>query len=195
MLTPAYIPKSGSTSPDVYLALYEFVAAFSYAGNELIPPENIFNGWQNRMALPPVSNEYAIITVGNSIRTGTTTEVLPGTGAAPEEPELYQLRTYYSVMAQVDVYSDTDAARVRAYSLETVFRSLVGVDFLKKFGVTAQWCNTVREMVEVDEARQFVKRYMLELHLSYWAGVDVDSAWLDAVKIERLEDVDAFHKP
>lgn len=195
MLTPAYIPQASSPHPDVYRAVYDFVQIFSFTGTVTIAADNIYRGWENRSALPATSNEYAVITITDAIRRGTTTEMMPGTGVADDQPELYQLRTYYELTAQIDVCSDTDAARQRAYSLENAFRSLVGVDFFRKYGITAQWCNSVREMVFTDESSQFVKRYMLELHLAYWAGIDVGSAWFIDVAIERVEDVDAHHKP
>lgn len=195
MLTPAYAPKGSSVAPDVYAALVLFVRAYALAGSDSLPDDNVYRGWENRAALPTGSNDFAVVTILSTTRRGTTVEDMPGTDAPDDQPETYRARTYYEVTAQVDVCANTDVARQRAYSLETVFRSSIGTDFFSRYGITSQYCDSVREMVFVDESKQYVKRYSIDFHLAYWAGVDVDSAWLIDADIQRVEDVDAHHKP
>lgn len=195
MLTPSYIPQAASVSPDVYGALYDFVLAYGLAAGGPLPEDNIYRGWENRSALPAGSNEYAVITVAGTTRRGTGTETINNIGSPDNEPEQYQIRTWYEVLAQVDFCSDTDVARQRVYSLDSIFRSTVGVNFFSAYGITAQYADNIQELTFVDEADQYVKRYALTLHLGYWAGVDVESSWFDTVDLNRVEDVDAHHPP
>lgn len=190
MLTGAYIPLAPSSPPDVYAAFYDFILAY---GMPSIPPANIYRGWQNRSALPPDSNEYAVMSILGTTRRGTTVDDFDIQNVPDDEPEKYVLRTMYEAIVQVDCCSDTDVARQRTYSLETAFRSFVGVSFFKAYGITAQYCSPIREMSSVDGSDQFVRRYSIDFHIEYWAGVDVGSAWFIDAKLERLENVDVHH--
>lgn len=192
MLNAFYEPKVPSTPPDVYAAFYNFVLAY---GLPRLPAANIYRGWQNRSALPPGSNEYAVISILGTNRRGTTVDELVIQGVPPDQGELYQLRTMYEAVVQVDLCSETDLARQRSYSLETSFRSMLGTNFFSKYGITAQYCSPIREMSNVDGSDQFVRRYSIDFNIEYWAGVDVDSAWFNQVVIQRLENVDAHHPP
>ncbi|MCC8189705.1 MAG: hypothetical protein LIP77_03570 [Planctomycetes bacterium] len=192
MLTPFYTPLGYSAAPDVYGAFQAFIAAY---GLPAFPAENVFRGWQDWSASPPDFNEFAVITILGTTRRGATVDEMPGANVADDEPERYSLRTMYEVTVQVEVCSETDVARQRSYSLETCFRSFVGVSFFQRYGITAQYCSAIREMPDVDGVSQTVRRYALDFTCEYWAGVDVGSAWFNDVKIDRIEDVDAFYPP
>jgi hypothetical protein len=144
-----------------------------------LDPASIYQGWQNRSALPAGSNEYAVISVFQSTRRGTNVEILINTGAADDEPETYQARAYFETRVQVDLVSDSDLGRQRALCLEVAAWSTIGVNFFKPYSITCQFGDPVQEIPQIDEANQFVRRYMTSLRLAYWAGVDVGSAWIE----------------
>ena len=175
MITPVYVTPAAGPTPDIYGAVYDYVLAY---GLPSLAPENIYRGWQNRSALPANSNEYAVISVFESSRRGTNVEILLNTGAEEDEPEIYQSRAYFEVRVQVDLLSDSDLGRQRAITLVTAARSSLGVNFFKPYGITCQYAEPIREIPQIDEANQFVRRYATSLRLAYWGGVDVGSAWV-----------------
>jgi hypothetical protein len=190
MLTPAYIPLDQGPNPDLYGAVYDFVSAYA---RPVLAPDNIYRDMQNRAALPAGSNEYAVIALLGTVRRGTNVEELVVSGAEESEPERWEVRTLYDALVQVDFVSDSDAARQRAYTIESLTRSGVGVAFFAAYGITAHYADDVRELNVQDESKQFVHRYMTTLHLSYWSGADAGTAWFDAVLTGRIEDVDVHH--
>lgn len=192
MLTPSYAP-SNAAFPDVYGAVTAFVAQWAQPP---FPAVNIYWAWGNRESLPADTNEYAVISVRNTGRRGTGTEDILNTGAADDEPEQYQIRTWYEVLAQVDFCSDDEAAAYqRAYSIETIMRSSVGVNFFKAYEIAAQYADDIQELSALDESDQYVYRYAVTLHLGYWVTITAQSSWFDTVTLNRVEDVDAHHPP
>ena len=193
MLTPAYVPAGPDATPDIYGAVYDFVERWAYPGLE---SPCIFRDASNDAARPAGSNEFAIISVLGSTRRGTTIERFNNTNAPDENPEQIQLRTLYDCLVQIDLYSDDDEARRRAHTLETMARTSVGVNFFKKpYGIGCNYADDVRELSCTDESRRMVHRYMVTLHLTYWGGVDIGSAWFKDATLNRVEDVDAHHPP
>lgn len=194
-LTPAYIPQAPTELDNVYTAFKAYVLGYG------LPPmdgSNIFYGNQNRVALPVNTNEYAVITILWSVRTGTTTEQMPGTGVADDSPELYSLRTYYESRVQVDLCSDDPYWPVqRAQALETAFRSSVGVNFFKGYGISALNAdsNQLQEDTFVNDSSQYVYRQIVTFNIGYWKGIDIGSAWFTDVTIDKIHDVDAFYPP
>lgn len=192
MLTPSYDIKSPSAPPIVEKALYDFIVAY---GVPAMDANNVRIGWEARSTLPAGTNDFAIITPGQAERTITSTERLVDTGADPDVGELYEVRSYYSILSQIDFCSSTDIARQRVYSVDAIFRSLVGTNFFSKYGITAQYADNILESTYTDETEDFVRRYTLTLHFAYWAGVDVESSWFNSATIERFENVEVHHPP
>ena len=175
MLNPIYEDPSLSPQPDIYGAVYDFVLNY---GLPALPPENIIRTWQNRAALPPDDNEFAVISLLGVTRRGSGVETLLNTGVPETEAESYQVRAYYEAVARVDFCSDSDLGRQRAVSLESLSRSGLGVWFFRPRGLSLLYAEPIRETSSTDEADQYVLRHSLDLRLAYWAGLDVKSAWI-----------------
>lgn len=190
MLTPSYIPIDALEQPDLYKATKAFILAFGFP---ILEPDNVFQGWGNNMSLPANTNEYAVMTVLNTNRRGTTVENIVKSENSDETPERYELRTYFETLMQIDMCSDSDLARQRAYNLESTLRSSVGVNFYKQYGITAQYAENIFEAAFTNGSNQFVRRYILTFHLAYWAGVNVGSAWFNDYDLKRVEDVEVHH--
>jgi hypothetical protein len=192
MIRPVYVPQGPDTMPDIYGACYDFVKAFAFPG---VDGACIFEDASNDASRPKGSNEFAIISILGGVRRGTTVERFINTGADDDKSEKLELRTLYEALVQVDLYSDSKDARRRAHTMETLARSSVGVSFFGPYGIGCNYADDVRELTYTDEQRRIVHRYMVTLHLSFWGGVDVGTAWFTDAKLNRVEDVDAYHKP
>lgn len=175
---------------DIYSAVHAFVKAYALPA---LPDDQIFRGWQNRGYLPSTNNEYAVITIIAHERKGTNVETFAATDANPAgvltSAELVLCRV------QVDCYSDNDdEARRRAQNLETAARSSIGPQFFNQYGMSCNFASNARDLSIVNGSKQFVKRWMVELNLSFTSAFSVDLPWFDAVDI-NIENVDVHHPP
>ena len=176
----------------LYRAVYDFVRIFGYAGVE---NPDIYQGWQNRAALPPGSNEYAVISVLGNYRRGTNVRGFQARSDASETAEdEWAVVELVECDVQVDFCSDSDKARRRAQAVETVARDPIGVDFFRNRGVGCLYATDVRDLSFIGDATQFVRRYMTTLRLSYWTGVSIPLDAITAVDL-RIENVDVHHPP
>lgn len=179
------------SAPDVYAAVYDFVAAWALPA---INPDYIIRGWQNRSHRPPDTNEYAVISVLSEVRRGTNVTTLRTDPQNTDDGALVKGKLT-ECMVQIDFCSDNETARQRAAALETAMRDEFACDFFASYGINALYADDPRELSFVDGSEQFVKRYMITLHMSYWSELSASSDWFNQVQITRVEDVDAHHKP
>lgn len=176
--------------PDIYAAVYEFVRQYTVPA---IPPDNIYRGWQNYFALPPASNEFAIISLISQERRGTTVEDYDA--PAPDADGTLGLHELVLCRMQVDCYSDDDnAARQRAQSLETIARSSAGPSFFGQYKIGCNYASNPQAITEIDGSQQYVKRWMVELHLSYTSSIGLTLPGFDNVTV-NIENVDVHHPP
>lgn len=185
-------------SPDVNAALHAFIGMYALPA---LPPEAIFAGYQNRVALPGGSNEFAVYNVTQHIRIGTNVEEFVA-GAEPSEPgegagvpDHTLTTTLYRIPVRIDLYSDTDAAFHRASALEVVSRSPAGVQFFQERGLSLLYADTPQDTTVVLDAEQFVPRWSITVHLSCCVRVAIALQGFDVVSLSRLENVDVHHKP
>lgn len=108
-------------------------------------------------------------------------------------PGILTIQGLIEAHVQIDICSETDAARQRATRLATVTRSSIGVRFFTDRGLSALYAEDVRDLSFVGDAKQFVRRCSTTLHLSYWSGDSVELPYFTTVNVARLEDVDAHH--
>lgn len=179
------------TEQDVHITVIDFL---KWCAVPQVPAENIYRGYLNNITLPQDSNEYIIVTCMEAIRRGTNREELVSydteTGLAK-----YRVITYLEVPVQVDFYSDTENARIRAQSTETMSRSSFGVNFFRQRGMSINYATGLRDLTEVDEEERFIRRFTLTLHVCYWSGLVFDLPYIDSVNINRIENVDVHHPP
>lgn len=191
MLTPVYTAPKALDMPDIYVAVYDYVLAYALPAMQ---PENIYRGWQNRSALPPDTNEYAVISIISNVRHGTSIETLEINGVDDDEPETITVATHYEVTVQVDCCSDSVYAQQRASMLSNFARSSIATSFFKKYGLSIADASDPADITMDDESNQFVQRSMITLRLLYWVTGAIGTAWFNDVNFVGVKDVDAFYK-
>lgn len=192
MSIPYLNPVAGDT-PDIYTAVRDFITAYALPNYDAV---NIIRGWQNVKYLPSKTNEYAVISIISHIRRGTTVHNYDAKNAAPNEDGTSTLKELVFVRVQVDCCSESDNdARKRAQMLEMVARSSVGTRFFEPYGIGCNWATYPRDLTFINKANQYVKRWEIELELSYTVSLKVGYPWFDSVKFERVENVDEHHEP
>ena len=175
---------------DIYAACRAFVLAYALPA---LAPEHVFQGWQNRAALPEGTEEYACMSVVTSARHGTTVEHFSAPDPDPAAPGLLDVTALTRVGVMVEFCSAGDAARLRAQRFAVVARSSVGVQFFNDYGLSCLYADDVREHCFKGDANQFVRRYSTVLHLSLWSGDRVEVPYFDSASMARVENVDVHH--
>jgi len=179
------------TEADVYEAVRQFILKYGLPG---IPLANIYQGWQNRAALPG-GNEYAVMSILWTTQHGTAVEDLAADDPDKTAPGALTVKALLEIVVQVDFCSDTDTARQRADRLSIIARSSVGVMHFNDFGLSSLYADNVRDLSFVGSEDQFVRRCAATLHLSVNDGVTTDFDYFDTVQMERIENVDVHHPP
>jgi len=178
--------------------LYEAMKAFiGFAGLPALPPERILQGWQNRMALPAGVNDYAVISILSARQRGTPAEMFENADPDPAAPGVLTVAGLLEVSVQVDFCAEDDTARHRAERLAVASRSSLGVDFLNQYGFSPLYADDPRDISFVGDARQFVRRWTVTVHLcsAQGAGLAVEVSWFDRAAVSRIENVDVFYPP
>ena len=177
--------------PDVNAAMHAFIGMYALPA---LPPEAIFAGYQNRVALPGGSNDFAVYNANSRVRYGTNVEEFI-LGDDADVPDHTLVTTLYRIPARIDLYSDTDAAFHRASALEVVSRSPAGVQFFQEHGLSLLYADAPQDTTVVMDAEQFVPRWSITVHLSCCVRVAIAMQGFDVVSLSRLENVDVHHKP
>lgn len=184
------------TEAKVYEACRAFVA-FAAA----VPPERIVQGWQNHAALPAGTNEYAVVSVLSSRQHGTSVETFAAPNPDPAEPGRLTVQGLMELTVQIDFCSEDDDARRRADSLAVATRSSLGVSFFNDYGLSALYADDPRDISFVGDARQFVRRWLVTIHLcgggdnhDSGPGLTVEAPFFDRAAVSRIENVDVHHQ-
>lgn len=196
---PQPTSPANTTAADIYAAVFAFINAYGLPAMPAAPTTGrIFRGYSNRMVLPP-DNEYAVMTIVGQQRRGTNVETFDASSAAAGEDGDAELSELVLCNVQIDFYSPpdtgTEAARLRAQAIETVGRSPWGTKFFKDHGISCLYCEDARDLSAVTDSAQYVSRWSVVLHLGYRAKIAAKLPWFDAVKFERIENVDVHHPP
>lgn len=181
---------------DVYEATRLFVQKYALPlagkGGKL-PLEHIYQGWQNRNALPRGSNEYAVVSILFSMQHGTSIQrTITGEGDQPDRQRVFGLVEH---QVQIDICSNTDIAQQRANSLYVFCRSDIAVQHFNDAGLSLLYADQVRDLSFVGDSNQFVRRYTMTLRITSVCGVEVDFETFDEARASRIENVDVHHPP
>lgn len=179
------------TEADVYEAVRQFVFKYALPG---VPLASIYQGWQNRAALP-AGNEYTVISILWTTQHGTAVEDFEAGDPDKEAPGTLTVKALREIVVQVDFCSETDTARERADRVSIVARSSFGVMHFNDYGLSSLYADNVRDLSFVGAENQFVRRCAATLHLSTNNGVTADFDYFDTVQTERIENVDVHHDP
>ena len=191
-----YLNAKALDEPDIYKAVYEFIEQYGVPAMADAPETGrIFRGWANRAVLPS-DNEYAVMTILNHTRRGTTIESFDATDKAWDEDGDNTAYELIECEVQIDFCSDASSgnARRRAQAIETVARSSIGPAFFADYNIGCLYATAARDLSFVGDASQYVSRWMTTLRLTYVTAVSAELPWFDRVNV-WLENVDVDHKP
>lgn len=167
-------------------AVYDFIT--TYASN--VVADNVFRGWQNRMALPQTQN-FIVISIQDTMRIGTN--VVDYTQSAQGNITNQTLREY---TVDIDFCNiDQEIAQEQASTIETLGRSDIGVTFFNNYtGLSLNYADDMEYMPYVDEQDQYLPRYRVSLHLTQWDQTTLTQDYFNSVNL-RVENIDTHHKP
>lgn len=171
---------------DILTAVYDFITKFA-AG---VPTDNVFRGYQNRVALPK-EQTYAVITLGDIERVGTN--VFDQSNSGNGEITSRVMRVY---TVDVDFISlDQSKAQRQATILENIGRSYIATDFFEKYNLYFNYVDDISYLPFVDETDQYLHRYRISLRLTAWDESTTSQEYAERVELQRVENIDTHHKP
>lgn len=163
----------------------DFIMA--YAPNAV--QNNLFRGWQNRMALPQAQN-FIVVSVQDTLRIGTNT-----TDYSQAENNKLITKTLREYIIDIDFCNiKQDIAQQQAATIEGLSRSYVAVDFFNKYNIGFNYADDIEYLPYTDEQDQYLHRYRVSLHLTKWEEIAVNQDFANKVEL-RIENIDAHHKP
>lgn len=194
-MRPAPHTPTSLTAPDVYGAIFDFIAAF------VTPPfAEVVRGDQNRVSLPEETNEYILITKIVETRRGSNVHSFEA--PAPDADGTLSASKLTLCDVQIDVRSDKGPRAQEAASLiELWARDEIGIRFFQPYGISVTGCTSPQDMAFIDESNQFVKRFMVTLSLEYWETVSIAMPFFDDVTLKPdpprsyFENIDVHHPP
>lgn len=166
-------------------AVYDFV--MEYAPNAVA--DNIFRGWQNRMALPQTQN-FIVISVQDTLRIGTNvSDYSQGSNG------IMTTKTLREYVIDIDFCNiNQEIAQEQAVTIETLSRSYIAVEFFKQQDINMNYADDIEYLPYTDEQDQYLHRYRVSLHLTKWEEIAVNQDFANKVEL-RIENIDAHHKP
>ncbi len=157
-------------APDLRRAVYKIISDHI----DDIPPEYIFWGNQNNIALPQNSQDYVIFFLLSTVRHGTN---IPNYNDAAET-ESADTELEYTV--QVDFYSAVDGtndgskAMLRAQTLETLSRMGVLNELIGPSGLHFLFAEDARDTTFVGGDNSYVRRWTVMLHMAGHVNVTIE---------------------
>lgn len=174
--------------PDIYTAVYDYISIFA---DPQLNPNNIIRGWQNRSYLPQDTNEYSVITIIDSKRIGTNVHQWSEDPNISENLIIKELELV-GCSVQIDFCSDDDSSEQRARTIELITRSEIGVNFFSGYNISPLYAETPKDMSFTDGSEQFVKRFMVMIHLNYWINFSTSNPSFSTYSL-TIENVDVEH--
>ena len=177
---------------DIYEAVSEFVLSYALPGLE---PPAVMQERQNAplLLLLPYPDDCVVMSIIEAVQHGSTIESFTEDYSGPEQPGELCLKGLFKVGVRVDFYGSDDSARQRAQRLAVLARSGAGQQFFKEHGMSSLYAGDVLEKNLTDKEVEYARCYSVTLHLSAWAGVNIEFDYFDKASISRLQNVDASH--
>lgn len=156
-----------------------------------VEQDRLYRGYENRNALPKVQ-DYTVYAVASTARIGTN--VNDFAQAADDDTLTTKVLREYAV--DVDFFSGKqETAQQRAAQVEAIARCYIGVDFFEKDNIGLNYADDAQYLPYTDLTEQYVHRYRVTLHLTVWEAVTVNQQYANEVVLQRVENIDAHHKP
>lgn len=151
--------------------------------------ENLVQGYQNRMALPQTQS-YTVLALSGTQRIGTNVNRYAQTA---DEIEVMAQREYTVDVDFCDVRQGLAEEKARA--VEIFGRNNLGVSFFKRLGIGLNYTDDMQYIPFVDATDQYIHRYRVVIHLTRWETVTAPQEYAERVELQRVENIDAHHKP
>lgn len=183
------------TEPTAYIDTKVYEAVCEYVRKYALPVmewENIIMGWGNLQTLPPGTQEYAVVSILHATQIGTTVERFEALDPDPDVDGVLSAIAEYNLSVQIDFCSATDDARKRALRIASATRSSIGSLFFGQYGMGALYAEDPRDVSFISSA-QYVRRWVVTIHVDITDGVSADYPYFERVAVERLENVDVHH--
>ena len=183
--------------------ILELVNDFVLAFTDLSQPV-LFQGYENRTALPPDNDGFCVMTIADSERRGTNIDKW--------EDVIRHIKKLTAYTVDVDFVGwDNEKQRERASKLEIMAWSNVAQNFFKKANGAMLYADPLQYLPYVDEDEQSMHRYRVRLHISLWEDFPLDVETAKEVIInaaihgvdpetgkhtykDGIENVDVYHK-
>lgn len=161
-------------------AVNDFVLAYTDMAQE-----HIFQGYQNRYALPD-EQDVCVISLVDNERIGTNVETWTDTART--------IKRLIRFTVDVDfIGTDLEKVRQRASNIEMVAWSGVAYRYFLDFGIASLYASPIQYIPYVDETSQYAERYRVTLQLSKWDTLELSEQTANKAEA-RLENIDVHHR-
>lgn len=153
-----------------------------------IPQDRVFQGYQNRYALPE-EQDFCVISLLDADRVGTNVETYT------DGERVMNRLMQYSI--DIDfIGTDLETVRKRASALEIALWSGAAYDFFTARGMASISADQIQYVPYVDENSQYSERFRVSLKLSMWETFTLPQETANRLTIKNvnIENVDVHHK-
>lgn len=167
------LPLAGSDDA-VFIAL----KAFAHVVFPALANTQIVQGQNNDVPMPTGPDFLVIVPSGRYWQATTTHDYRP---ADDERDTTQQMRGEYNF----SFYGPSAAEYAEKFAI--LFRDLYGCDFLRPYQVQPLWADGARQMPLIDDAKQYVQRYLVQTHVQFNPTVSTAQQFADTLEITILE--------
>lgn len=157
---------------DLDTALKNYVNYITHIDKSLI-----YLNFQNRVQTPKTN--YCVITIYDTPVLGTPIEHYTRFST--------EIKQHYQASVQVDFYGEN--ALKYAQMMVSVTKTDYSAQYLKDFGIQPLYCDSARDMTNVNGEKQYERRYMVEFQIEFDSSFAVaqdgfERAELNLIKTE-----------
>lgn len=168
------------SNDDTFEALRQFIL-------NVIPAlggENVRQGQQNRVPMPPGPDFVIMTPKDRSVLATTVRDYVPPVDPIPALGTRNTTRST-QVGVLLDFYGEnaTDYAQI----FNQLFRDMYGCDFLRPYNVQPLWCDDGRQMPLVDSEKQYTGRWMVHALMQINPTVSTSQDFADIVEATIVE--------
>lgn len=171
-------------------AVFDYIKTYAAP---VVDEENIIWGNQNDISLP-ATDDFILFSPLYAIRHGTGEEQYDPVAGTITLSETIEIPVQIDCYANTESGSDGMYAFMRAQSLETVSRSVLGPMHFKKYGLNILYADNARNLTFTDEDSRLHPRWSVTIHLTVRSVIQTAQEFFDSVWV-RLIEVDTHFRP